>query len=76
MLKTDVKHIRSLQPYFSNKILQLDEVTRRSLELTRTLREGDRHGSMLAAIDRTVTTMGARLVARMAARPTGRPCGD
>src|SRR5262249_13208404 len=62
MLKTDVKHIRRLQPYFSDKILQLDDVTRRSLELTRTLREGERHGSLLAAMDRTVTTMGARLL--------------
>src|SRR5438093_7618987 len=36
--------------------------SRRSLELTRTLREGERHGSLLAAIDRTVTSMGARLL--------------
>lgn len=62
MLKTDVRHIRRLVPYFSNQVLQLDDVTRRSLELTRTLREGERHGSLLAAIDRTVTTMGARLL--------------
>ena len=62
MLKTDIRHIRRLQPYFSSKVLQLDDVTRRSLELTRTLREGERHGSLLAAIDRTVTTMGARLL--------------
>jgi DNA mismatch repair protein MutS len=62
MLKTDIRHIRRLQPYFGNKVLQLDDVTRRSLELTRTLREGERHGSLLAAIDRTVTTMGARLL--------------
>ena len=62
MLKTDLGHIRRLQPYFGNKVLQLDDVTRRSLELTKTLREGERHGSLLAAIDRTVTTMGARLL--------------
>ena len=62
MLKTDVKHIRRLQPYFGHQILQLDDVTRRSLELTCTLREGERLGSLLSAIDRTVTTMGARLL--------------
>ncbi|MBI1829943.1 MAG: DNA mismatch repair protein MutS, partial [Planctomycetes bacterium] len=62
MLKTGLGHIRRLQPYFSNKVLQLDDVTRRSLELTKTLREGERQGSLLAAIDRTVTTMGARLL--------------
>jgi DNA mismatch repair protein MutS len=62
MLKSDVRHIRRLLPYSESKVLHLDDVTRRSLELTRTLREGERHGSVLAAIDRTVTTMGARLL--------------
>ena len=38
-------------------------MTRRSLELTRTLREGKREGSLLQVIDRTVTPMGARLLA-------------
>ncbi len=62
MLKTDLAHIRRLQPYAHGTILQLDEVTRRSLELTRTLRESERAGSLLAALDRTTTTMGARLL--------------
>jgi DNA mismatch repair protein MutS len=62
MLKTDLGHLRRLSPYAAGKVLRLDEVTRRSLELTRTLREGQRQGSLLAAIDRTVTTMGARLL--------------
>lgn len=60
MLKTALGHVRKLQPYIGTEVLQLDDVTRRSLELTRTLREGDREGSLLAAIDRTVTSMGAR----------------
>src|SRR5262249_26085415 len=51
------------KPYRSADFLLLDEVTRRSLELTRTLREGDREGSLLAMIDRTVTPMGARMLA-------------
>ncbi len=62
MLKSELAHICRLQPYLSNNVLQLDEVTRRSLELTRTLRDGGREGSLLAAIDRTVTSMGARLL--------------
>jgi DNA mismatch repair protein MutS len=62
MLKADLQHLRRLQPYVAGKVLRLDEVTRRSLELTRTLREGHRQGSLLAAIDRTVTSMGARLL--------------
>jgi len=53
----------------------LDEVTRRSLELTCTLRDGGRDGSLLAAIDRTVTPMGARLLHDwlLAPLPSGRP---
>jgi DNA mismatch repair protein MutS len=61
MIKTGLAHIRRLEPHLSTKVLHLDEVTRRSLELTRTLRDGDRQNSLLAALDRTVTTMGARL---------------
>ncbi|MFO0966653.1 MAG: DNA mismatch repair protein MutS [Gemmataceae bacterium] len=62
MLKAQLPHVRKLTPYVCGRILQLDEVTRRSLELTRTLRDGQRDGSLLAALDRTVTTMGARLL--------------
>ena len=62
MLKTDLAHLRRLQPYIGTRVLQLDDVTCRSLELTRTLREGDRAGSLLSAIDRNVTAMGARLL--------------
>ena len=40
-------------------LLFLDEVTRRSLELTRTLRNGVRAGSLLAVLDRTTTPMEA-----------------
>src|SRR5262249_31268365 len=51
-----------LRPYRQEQFLLLDEVTRRSLELTRTLREGERAGSLLSVLDRTVTPMGARLL--------------
>ena len=45
----------------------IDAATRRNLELTQTL-AGARGGSLLAAIDRTVTAAGAReLAARLAA---------
>ena len=43
-------------------ILQIDPATRRSLELTTSL-SGGRDGSLLAAIDRTATAPGARLLA-------------
>jgi DNA mismatch repair protein MutS len=61
-LKAELAHIRRLQPHQSSRYLLLDEVTRRSLELTRTLREGKREGSLLSVLDRAVTAMGARLL--------------
>jgi DNA mismatch repair protein MutS len=61
-LKSSLSHLRRLRPYSEEKYLFLDEVTRRSLELTRTLRDNDREGSLLSILDRTVTSMGARLL--------------
>jgi DNA mismatch repair protein MutS len=61
--KSSLGHIIRLSPYRKADTLGLDEMTRRSLELTRTLREGKREGSLLHVIDRTMTPMGARLLA-------------
>ncbi len=61
-LKASLAHLRRLRPYAAQRFLFLDEVTRRSLELTRTLRDNTRSGSLLSVIDRTVTPMGARLL--------------
>lgn len=62
MLKSDLGHLRRLQPFRQDQFLFLDDVTRRGLELTQTLRAGERDGSLLAVLDRTVTSMGARLL--------------
>ncbi len=61
-LKAGLAHLSRLRPYSEAKFLLLDEVTRRSLELTRTLRDGNREGSLLWVLDRSVTPMGARLL--------------
>src|SRR4051794_3143665 len=61
-LKAGLAHLRRLRPHLEGRFLVLDEVTRRSLELTRTLRDGGRPGSLLAVLDRTATSMGARLL--------------
>jgi DNA mismatch repair protein MutS len=60
--KASLAHLRRPRPYRPEGHLILDEVTRRGLELTRTLREGGREGSLLSYLDRTVTPMGARLL--------------
>jgi DNA mismatch repair protein MutS len=61
-VKSALAHLRRLAPYSEKNHLFLDEVTRRSLELTRTLRDGSRNGSLLSALDRAVTPMGSRLL--------------
>jgi len=61
-LKASLQHIRRLRPHRADTLLTLDEVTRRSLELTRTLRDNQRDGSLLSVLDRTVTPMGSRLL--------------
>jgi DNA mismatch repair protein MutS len=68
-LKASPRHVSRLRPYHPEEFLLLDEVTRRSLELTRTMREGGREGSLLAVIDRTVTAMGARLLGEWLVAP-------
>jgi DNA mismatch repair protein MutS len=56
----------------SAHLLSIDAATRRNLELTRTL-SGEREGSLLAVIDRTVTGAGARLLAVRLAAPATDP---
>jgi DNA mismatch repair protein MutS len=52
--------------------LAIDAATRQSLEIDRTQR-GERDGSLLAVIDRTVTSGGARALAERIARPLREP---
>jgi DNA mismatch repair protein MutS len=52
--------------------LAIDQATRSNLELIRTL-AGERRGSLLAAIDRTVTVAGSRLLAQRLAAPLTDP---
>jgi len=67
--KASLGHIERLVPFHSTASLQLDESTRRSLEITRTIRDGRREGSLLAILDRTVTAMGSRLLSDWIANP-------
>jgi DNA mismatch repair protein MutS len=53
-------------------VMEIDAATRRNLELTESL-TGDRSGSLLAAIDRTETGAGARLLADYLAAPLTDP---
>ncbi|MDP3958742.1 MAG: DNA mismatch repair protein MutS, partial [Pseudorhodobacter sp.] len=54
---------------FSGEAMQIDAATRRNLEITSAL-SGGRDGSLLAAVDRTVTAGGARLLERRLSSPS------
>ncbi|WP_298860269.1 DNA mismatch repair protein MutS, partial [uncultured Gimesia sp.] len=67
--KSSIPHINQIEPYERTDRLLIDEATRRSLELTRTIREGKREGSLISVLDETVTSMGARLLTDWIANP-------
>ena len=60
--------LRTLRHITENGFLEIDAATRRSLELTRTL-TGERRGSLLNAVDRTLTAAGGRLLGERLAAP-------
>ncbi|WP_092693211.1 DNA mismatch repair protein MutS [Tranquillimonas rosea] len=53
----------------ADRVMQIDAATRRNLELTHAL-SGGRDGSLLSAVDRTVTAGGARLLERRLTSPS------
>jgi len=71
--KSSLEHIDSLVPYRSGRTLEIDEASRSSLEISRTIREGRREGSLLAVLDRCITAMGSRLLADWVANPLTDP---
>ncbi len=58
--KTSLSHMSRLTPYVTGKYMLIDSSTRRNLELTETLREKQKRGSLLWVSDKTKTAMGAR----------------
>ena len=67
--KTDMEQMTAITPYFSDRFMVLDTATRRNLELTETLREKLKRGSLLGVLDRTKTAMGARMMRSMIEQP-------
>ena len=68
-----IGQVRALRRSEQSGQLVLDRATRSSLELVATLRDGDRRGSLLDAIDRTATAMGARLLKSWVLAPLADP---
>ncbi len=60
--KTSLNNITQIHPYIAKKFMMLDSCSRRNLELTETIRDKQKKGSLLGVLDRTKTAMGGRLL--------------
>ena len=67
--KFDLSYIRRLDVFYGGRYMEMDWTTRRSLELTESLRSGEKRGSLLWVLDKTKTPMGARLLRAWVERP-------
>jgi len=67
--KNDLMQFTHLYPYVSSRYMLLDSSTRRNLELTETLRDKLKKGSLLGVLDHTKTAMGGRMLRRFIEQP-------
>lgn len=60
--KRDLSHIHSIGKIENNKYMVIDINTRRNLEILETMRDRKKKGSLIGVMDKTKTSMGARLL--------------
>ncbi len=71
--KSHLEHINSLSFYETGYYMDLDAATRRNLEITETMRDKSKRGSLLWVLDETKTSMGARLLKSWLEKPLVNP---
>ena len=67
--KNNLSHLTHITPYSDGKYMLIDSSTRRNLELTETMREKQKKGSLLWVLDKTKTAMGARALKSFIEQP-------
>jgi DNA mismatch repair protein MutS len=67
--KGALKQVVSLSTYSTSRFMRLDANTRRNLEITETIRERKKRGSLLGVLDQALTPMGGRLLRSRLAQP-------
>lgn len=67
--KVSLNHIQNFNSYNIDEYMVLDAATRRNLELTETMREKSKRGSLLWVLDKTMTSMGGRLLRKWIEQP-------
>ena len=68
-LKNNIPKFERIETYELSEYMILDSSTRKNLELVETLREKNKFGSLLWAVDKTKTNMGARLLKNWICQP-------
>ena len=71
--KTDIGYINKLNVYDIESYMELDYATRRNLEISETMRDKAKKGSIFWVIDKTKTAMGRRMLQRWLERPLINP---
>ncbi len=67
--KTDISYINTINVYGQGQYLEMDLNTRRNLELCETMRAKEKRGSLYWVLDKTKTSMGARMLRNYVEHP-------
>ena len=67
--KNNLPHVKKIYNYDYTEYIILDPSTKRNLEITSSMNEGSREGSLISILDRTQTAMGGRLLKKWISRP-------
>jgi DNA mismatch repair protein MutS len=67
--KNNLPHIKKIYNYDYTDYIILDPSTKRNLEITSSITEGSREGTLISVLDRTQTAMGGRLLKKWISRP-------
>jgi DNA mismatch repair protein MutS len=67
--KANLSHLQSVSVYNPSEYMNLDHATKRNLEITFSMHEGGREGSLISILDKTETAMGGRLLKKWLSAP-------
>ncbi len=67
--KNNLPHIKKIYHYDYTDYIILDPSTKRNLEITSSISEGGREGTLISILDRSQTAMGGRLLKKWISRP-------
>ncbi len=67
--KANLSHLNKVSAYNPSEYMSLDYSTKRNLEITFSMHDGGREGSLISILDKTETAMGGRLLKKWISAP-------